>query len=269
MLNIGWSEMLIIAAIALIVVGPKDLPAMLRQLGRVFGTVRRMGNEFKSEISKVAALDEIKDIKNSITKPLEATHEELTNQFNTIGKDGVEPSGIIKPKIEGQESVANEIRESAGLPPLPAPDPAAAASSMKAAITRAQADAAAKADAENATPAKKPPAKKRSSSKTAGAAKSTSVKKAPAKKMPAKRVAAKTAAKTTAAKTATTRKTTAAKTTAAKPTSARKAPAKKPAAAKEVKPITAVANKRDIPAKTAAKLQRPPAKDVATPKGDA
>ena len=262
MLNIGLSEMLIIAAIALIVVGPKDLPAMLRQMGKVFGSVRRMGNEFKSEISKVAALDEIKDIKSSITKPLQDTHEELTNQFNTVGKDGVEPSGAIKPAVEGQESVANEIRESAGLPTTPSPDPAAAASSMKAAIARAQTDAAAKVDgdveseAAPKTPAKKAAPRKRAAKKTSTSTKTVAAKKAPAKKAAPKKPAVRktTTAKTTAAKSATTRKTT----------------PKKAAAAKEVKPITAVANKGGIPAKTAAKLQRAaPAKAAVTPKGDA
>jgi len=266
MLNIGWSEMLIVAAIALIVVGPKDLPAMLRQLGKMFGTVRRMGNEFKSEINKVAALDEIKDIKSSITKPLEDTHEELTNQFNTIGDDGVEPSGAIKPAVEGEESVANEIRASAGMSTTPAPDPAAAASSMKAAIARGEADAAAKAEAEKAAakPAKKATTRKRAAPKKP-AAKSAAGKKAPEKSTTTQ----KSTTRKPAVKKPAARKTAAAKSTAAKTTATRKTPAKKTAAAKADKPITAVANKRGIPAKTAAKLTRTPAKPAATPKGDA
>jgi len=260
MLNIGWSEMLIVAAIALIVVGPKDLPAMLRQLGKVFGTVRRMGNEFKSEISKVAALDEIKDIKSSLTKPLQDTHEELTNQFNTIGKDGVEPSGAIKPAVEGQESVVNEIRESAGMTATPTPDPAAAASSMKAAIARAGKDAEDKtADAKTETVkparAKRAAPRKSTAKKPTTKAKTTRAKSAPAKRAPAKKPAAK--------------KTAAAKTSVAK-SRTRKAPAKQTAAtAKEAKPATAVKNKGGIPAKTAAKLQRAPAKSAPTSKGDA
>jgi len=235
MLNIGWSEMLIVAAIALIVVGPKDLPAMLRQMGRVFGTVRRMGNEFKSEISKVAALDEIKDIKSSITKPLEDTHKELTNQFNTVGKDGVEPSGAIKPAVEGQESVANEIRESAGLKSTPAKEPSAAALSMKASIdrTKAQAaakaeaaEAAAKAEAEKAAPVKKPATRKRASTKTVAKTKTTASKANTAKEAPVKRAATKkTAAKPT------TRNTVAA-TTAKNTAKPKRAPAKRAAAPK-------------------------------------
>ena len=253
MLNIGWSEMLIVAAIALIVVGPKDLPAMLRQLGRVFGTVRRMGNEFKSEINKVAALDEVKDIKNSITKPLEDTNKELTEQFNAIGKDGkVEPTGAIKPSVEGQESVADEIRESAGMASSTAPDPAAAASSMKQAIARAEQTAADKAAAEAEAKAK-PAARKKAAPRKRAAAKTST--KSPAAKKPATK---KPAAKKAPAKRAATKKPAASKTTAARKPAAKKPAAAKTAAAPAAKPVTAVANKGGIPAKTAAKLQRAP-----------
>ncbi len=151
MLNIGWSEMLIIAAIALIVVGPKDLPALLRQLGSAFSTVRRMGNEFKSELTKVAAIDEFKDAKKSITDPLNQTSKQISDEFNKVSDGGVEPTGKIKPKVDGSESVADEIREAAGLPPVPQPDHEAAASSMKAAVQRGQAraaEAAAQAEAQ-------------------------------------------------------------------------------------------------------------------------
>lgn len=259
MLNIGWSEMLIVAAIALIVVGPKDLPVMLRQLGRVFGTVRRMGNEFKSEISKVAALDEVKDIKNSITAPLKETHEELTNQFNTIGKDGIEPSGAIKPKVDGQESVADEIRESSGMSAIPQPDPEAAASSMKAAISRAKPNTklAAKSAAANKTVANKTAAKQKPAASKPAAKKTTE----PKKTAPAKTVAAKPVAKATPAKKPTARKPKVA--AAAKPkanataNSKASAPAKKPAA------------RKPAAAKSTTRTRRAPAKKPAAPKGNA
>ena len=226
MFNIGWSEMLVVAAIALIVVGPKDLPALLRQLGKAFGTIRRMGNDFKREINKVAALDEVNDIKKSITEPLKNTHEELTNQFNVMDDDGVRPSGALKPKTEGAESVADEIREAVGMEPDSEPKTNAAADSMKATIAAAQekqakkraaeAEAAAKAEqtakAETKPATAKKPAAKRTTAARKPAAKKTAAKSTTARKPATRKPAAKKAAtKKPAAKRTTTRKTATAK----------------------------------------------------------
>ncbi len=110
MLSFGWPEMLIVAAAALIIVGPRDLPKLLRNIGRVLGKVRRMGDEFKREINKVAAIDDIKEIKSSITNPLEQTRSDIESEFNKITIDGVEPSGAIKPKDPNANNVYAEIK---------------------------------------------------------------------------------------------------------------------------------------------------------------
>ena len=49
MFDIGWSEIVVIAVVAIIVVGPKDLPRMLRTFGRMMGQVRRTANEFRRQ----------------------------------------------------------------------------------------------------------------------------------------------------------------------------------------------------------------------------
>ncbi|MET1415556.1 Sec-independent protein translocase protein TatB [Roseibium sp. HPY-6] len=48
MFDIGWTELMVIACVAIIVVGPKDLPRMLRTLGQTLGKMRRMSREFQS-----------------------------------------------------------------------------------------------------------------------------------------------------------------------------------------------------------------------------
>lgn len=48
MFDIGWTELMVIACVAIIVVGPKDLPRMLRTLGQTMGKMRRMSREFQS-----------------------------------------------------------------------------------------------------------------------------------------------------------------------------------------------------------------------------
>ena len=155
MLSIGWPEMLIVAAAALIIVGPRDLPSLLRQIGKFAGQARRMGNEFRAEINKVAALDDVKDIKKSITQPLKDTERDIQSEFNKVTSKGVEPSGALKPKDPESESVFDEIK-SATAKVEEAPDPAQATrDNMIAAIRKGEERRTAKLAEEAAKAAEK------------------------------------------------------------------------------------------------------------------
>lgn len=75
MLDIGWTELLLIGVVALIVVGPKDLPHLFHSLGRITAKARGMAREFSSameDAAKGAGLDEAKgtlrDMKNLTSK---------------------------------------------------------------------------------------------------------------------------------------------------------------------------------------------------------
>lgn len=69
MLDMGWMEILVIGVIALIVVGPKDLPRMLRTLGQYTGKLRGMAREFQrsmDDAAREADMAELKDIKGAL-----------------------------------------------------------------------------------------------------------------------------------------------------------------------------------------------------------
>ena len=51
--QIGWFEILIIVAIAIIVIGPKDFPIMLKKVGSWFGSIKRYINNFQNEVSNL------------------------------------------------------------------------------------------------------------------------------------------------------------------------------------------------------------------------
>jgi len=127
MLGLGWTEMLVVGVVALIVIGPKDLPVVMQRIGKFAGQVRRMGSEFQRELNKTTGLDEVRNLRQSITEPLRKSTEEIRREFNAMTPSGPKPSGLIKPSDPAKESVADEIRAAAGMPPKVASEPVKAA----------------------------------------------------------------------------------------------------------------------------------------------
>jgi sec-independent protein translocase protein TatB len=66
MFDLGWSELLIIGVVALIVVGPKDLPMMFRTIGRFVGKAKGMAREFSGAMNDAAEQSGMSDIQKSI-----------------------------------------------------------------------------------------------------------------------------------------------------------------------------------------------------------
>ena len=100
MFGIGWTEMLVLGVVALIVIGPKDLPVVMNRLGKMVNSIRRMGSEFQRELNKATGLNEITDLRRSITEPLKQTAAEIRSEFNKPTATGgvglrIEPAGAV------------------------------------------------------------------------------------------------------------------------------------------------------------------------------
>ncbi|WBU64173.1 Sec-independent protein translocase protein TatB [Paracoccus aerodenitrificans] len=137
MLDIGWSELLIIGVVALIVVGPKDLPHMFRALGRMTGKVRSMAREFSSAMEDAArdsGLDEatksLNDIRNVTSKrslgvdALDRAAERFEKWDPKIpsARAGAKPDPAAK-ELTPQEGVTPASADAPPVPPLEsAPD---------------------------------------------------------------------------------------------------------------------------------------------------
>lgn len=65
MFDIGWSELALIAVVALVAIGPKELPGVLRTLGQWVGKVRRMASEFQGQFQEAMREAEMADLKES------------------------------------------------------------------------------------------------------------------------------------------------------------------------------------------------------------
>ena len=77
MFDIGWSELVVIGVVALIAIGPKELPAVLRTVGQYMGKVRRMAAEFQGQFQEAMREAEMADLKKQA--------DELTSSVSDIG----------------------------------------------------------------------------------------------------------------------------------------------------------------------------------------
>ena len=72
MFDIGWSELLVIAVVALIAIGPKELPGVLRMVGQYMGKVRRMASEFQGQFQDAMREAEMADMKKHVDEMSDA-----------------------------------------------------------------------------------------------------------------------------------------------------------------------------------------------------
>lgn len=93
MFEIGWTELLVIAMVAIIVVGPKDLPRMLRAFGQTVGKLRRMAGEFQSTFNE--ALREAEQ---------QADIADMRKQVESIGK--IDPLADLRKSIQAEPAKA-------------------------------------------------------------------------------------------------------------------------------------------------------------------
>ncbi|MER9432047.1 Sec-independent protein translocase protein TatB [Mesorhizobium sp. M0408] len=198
MFEVGWTEMLVIAIVMIVVVGPKDLPNMLRTFGRTTAKLRSMASDFQRQFNDALKEAELDDVKKSVDSlrslnPAAEIRKQL-NPFEQAAADvrsGVDAVMKPKPAVDAAastEQAAEPLKNGATTmpgvsPPEPTPAtpifPAMTDESVVAPAVQAQTAAA-------AVPKKAPAAKKKPAPAKAAAA-------VPAK--PAKTAAPKPAAK--------------------------------------------------------------------------
>ena len=72
MFDIGWSELVVIAVVALIAIGPKELPGVLRTVGQYMGKIRRMASEFQGQFQEAMREAEMADLKKHVDEMTDA-----------------------------------------------------------------------------------------------------------------------------------------------------------------------------------------------------
>lgn len=111
MFDIGFSELLLIGIVALVVIGPERLPKVARTAGHLFGRMQRYVSDVKADISREMQLDELKKMQEEMHASVNAVEQSVAKELQQ-GSQGV-------------QAAADQIHEIIEIPQSPAQHPAA------------------------------------------------------------------------------------------------------------------------------------------------
>ncbi|MEE9313309.1 MAG: Sec-independent protein translocase protein TatB [Rhizobiaceae bacterium] len=175
MFDIGWTEMLVVAIVAILFVGPKELPGMLRAFGKSIKKVRALAGDFQQQFDealKDAELDGVKDVLNDV-KNLDPT-KKIKDSLNPLKTE----LGDVKKSLEEDiDFDGGSFFDDTKSPEISEPEFA----DVEAALARQK-----KLDAKTAKPKAKAKVKPKAVAKTKVTPKKTAAKKVAAKKPAAK-----------------------------------------------------------------------------------
>jgi sec-independent protein translocase protein TatB len=128
MFNFGLSEIMVIAVVGLIVIGPERLPKVAKTVGHLFGRMQRYASQVKAEIDREVQLDELKNLQKTMKEAADEIEADVSSQFNFIQSeidetekelsDSVDkakrslndddPNQIAVKKVDSQEAASSE-----------------------------------------------------------------------------------------------------------------------------------------------------------------
>ena len=112
MFDLGWGELLIVGAVALVVLGPKELPNALRTITNLTKSARRLAGEFQSgvnEIVREAELEDARKVAQSMTK----------GSISQAIEKAVDPTGEMKSTVSSLQKDVKQISPVGPIPPAP------------------------------------------------------------------------------------------------------------------------------------------------------
>ena len=115
MFDVSFSELMVIAIVALVVIGPERLPKVARALGLLFGRAQRYVSSLKADLEHEMQLDELRRIKRDVQSSAEALRSSVENQivalrrdissdFEPDHKDSTSPSEVPDPAMPQADS---------------------------------------------------------------------------------------------------------------------------------------------------------------------
>jgi sec-independent protein translocase protein TatB len=126
MFDIGWSELVVIAVVALIAIGPKELPGVLRTVGQWMGKARKMAGEFQGQFQEAMREAEMADLKKTFDEVKEtATGFAGNNVMTSLQKDvsdSLRIDDISKPETDAQVASVTDAPVTPTAPEPPTPE---------------------------------------------------------------------------------------------------------------------------------------------------
>jgi sec-independent protein translocase protein TatB len=111
MFDIGFSELMVIGIVALIVIGPERLPKVARTLGHLLGRAQRYVNDVKSDINREIQLDELKKLQTQVTDSARAMEDSVRKEYDAAR------SAVEAPAQEAAAELQSAAKLAEGLPP--------------------------------------------------------------------------------------------------------------------------------------------------------
>ena len=118
MFDIGWSELVVIGVVALIAIGPKELPGVLRAVGQWMGKIRRMAGEFQGQFQEAMREAEMADLKKQFDETTSAVKStfDTTDIKNELEKMIQEPTGTTSAATPSSDPTAPAAETPASAP---------------------------------------------------------------------------------------------------------------------------------------------------------
>jgi sec-independent protein translocase protein TatB len=122
MFDIGWSELLVIGVVALVVIGPKDLPKALKMVGIWVRKARQVSGEFRASIDQMVREAELDEVRQQVKK---ASEFDVEKEFkNTVDPTGSLAEAIKPPDLPDLTTPAAPTKPAEPTPPAEQPPPA-------------------------------------------------------------------------------------------------------------------------------------------------
>jgi sec-independent protein translocase protein TatB len=106
MFDIGFSEMMVIAIIALVVIGPEKLPKMARTIGILAGRLQRYVSDVKADINREIELDELRKMRDSMQQAASSFESSVQSEINKANAEASKVEGELNAAVAGLDKPA-------------------------------------------------------------------------------------------------------------------------------------------------------------------